>query len=202
MSLKTFVKVSKVSSLSDARYCSGMMVDMLGFHLEDNMPDYISPEEFNEITEWVAGVMFVGEFETDDVATIKLKTQQYHIQFVETTQFDQLEPLLELDKQLIYKHRITNSGMLDNMTNVLSAASDLVDFSIIEVTDPSLYKDVDEILSTVEGALVKGYNVTEDTVGSLPSFWKGIQLVGTPEEQPGFKDYGDVMDILEHLEED
>jgi phosphoribosylanthranilate isomerase len=179
-----------------------MMVDMLGFHLEDNTPDFISPEEFNEITEWVAGVMFVGEFETDDVATIKLKTQQYNIHFVETTQFDQLEPLKELDKPLIYKHRVTNAEMLANMNNVLSAAADLVEFSIIEVTDPSFYEQVDQLVSNTDFPLVKGYNVTESSVADLAAFWKGIQLVGTPEDQPGFKDYGEVMDVLEQLEED
>ena len=36
MSLKYFVHVSSISNLSDARYCSGMMVDSLGYNLDEN----------------------------------------------------------------------------------------------------------------------------------------------------------------------
>lgn len=35
MALKTFVKISGVNNLSDARYCAGMGVNQLGFNIED-----------------------------------------------------------------------------------------------------------------------------------------------------------------------
>ena len=34
MSLKYFVHVSSINNLSDARYCSGMMVNSLGFDID------------------------------------------------------------------------------------------------------------------------------------------------------------------------
>ena len=63
MALKTFVKISAINNLSDARYCAGMGVDMLGFALEPTNPDSISPEKYTEIIGWLSGVKFVGEFE-------------------------------------------------------------------------------------------------------------------------------------------
>ena len=42
MSLKYFVHVSSISNLSDARYCSGMMVDSLGYNLDENSNNILS----------------------------------------------------------------------------------------------------------------------------------------------------------------
>ena len=44
MSLKYFVHVSSISNLSDARYCSGMMVDSLGYNLDENSNNILSKE--------------------------------------------------------------------------------------------------------------------------------------------------------------
>jgi phosphoribosylanthranilate isomerase len=71
MALKTFVKVSTVNNLSDARYCAGMYVNWLGFNLEESSPDYLSPEKFTEITEWLSGLEYVGEFENSHPDTIR-----------------------------------------------------------------------------------------------------------------------------------
>ena len=62
MSLKYFVHVSSINNLSDARYCSGMMVNSLGFDLDENSNNKLSTENINDICGWVNGVDFVGEF--------------------------------------------------------------------------------------------------------------------------------------------
>lgn len=202
MSLKTFVKVSKVSSLSDARYCAGMMVDMLGFYLEPNTEDYVAPEEFKEITDWVAGVAFVGEFDRSDIDSIKLAAQNYDLQYIEVTNIDYLESLSSLGIPLIYKCVVSSEQEVAKIQTKISYASDLVEFSIMEISDPSFASLVTDQLQSTSFPVVKGFNVDEKNIKDLESFWKGVQLVGTPEEQPGFKDYGEVMDVLEVLEEE
>src|SRR5690606_35497353 len=62
MALKSFVKISEVNNLSDARYCAGMTVDLMGFDLCKESEYFISPETFMELTGWVSGPEFVGEF--------------------------------------------------------------------------------------------------------------------------------------------
>ena len=50
-----------------------MMVDLLGFDLNPSSENYISPELFNDITQWVSGVSFVGEFggaKSDEISNI------------------------------------------------------------------------------------------------------------------------------------
>lgn len=61
MALKTTVKVSHVSNLSDARYCAGMGVEMLGFGVLPAAAHYIPPDVFQDIRGWIAGPGIVAE---------------------------------------------------------------------------------------------------------------------------------------------
>ena len=49
MALSTIVKVGSIRNLSDARYCAGMMVDVLGFSINPNDKNYIKEEETQDI---------------------------------------------------------------------------------------------------------------------------------------------------------
>ena len=49
--LKTQVKVSSITNLSDARYCAGMGVDLLGFPIQE-----ISLEKFTEILKQILAI--------------------------------------------------------------------------------------------------------------------------------------------------
>ena len=61
MALKSVVKVSNLSNLSDARFCSGMGVELLGFGVVPGTRHYMAPEIFHEIRGWLAGPQIVGE---------------------------------------------------------------------------------------------------------------------------------------------
>lgn len=75
MPLKTIVKVSHLSNLSDARYCSGMGVDLLGFRVVEGDEYYMGPELFQDIRGWIAGPQIVAEIygiqSTEEVARIR-----------------------------------------------------------------------------------------------------------------------------------
>ena len=55
------VKVGGITNLSDARYCAGMGVEMLGFGVIAGQDNYIAPERFQEIRGWVTGPRVVAE---------------------------------------------------------------------------------------------------------------------------------------------
>src|SRR5688572_25693379 len=61
MALKILVKVGSISNLSDARYCSGMSVDLLGFRVVAGQEHYVTPELFKEIRGWFSGPAIVAE---------------------------------------------------------------------------------------------------------------------------------------------
>ena len=58
--LKTVVKISNVTNLSDARYCAGMGVEMLGFSIDEAAETYVDLKKFNDIRSWIAGVQIVA----------------------------------------------------------------------------------------------------------------------------------------------
>ena len=61
MALRTFVKVGNVTNLTDARYCAGMGVDLLGFPAIENTANYMAPKTFQEIRGWITGPQIVAE---------------------------------------------------------------------------------------------------------------------------------------------
>ena len=63
--LRTKVKISAVTNLSDARYCAGMGVEWIGFSM-----DTVPAEKYGEIRGWLAGVQVVGETDAPDAETV------------------------------------------------------------------------------------------------------------------------------------
>lgn len=206
MSLKTFVKIGKIDNLSDARYCAGMMVDILGFNLEEGTEGYVSPENYKEISEWVAGVEFCGEFANAEIAEIKLATTQYELNYLEVQKIDHLEELADMGTKLIYKLVINSTEELEQIANKLDLVADLVEHVIISSTDSELFDQIESQLSNLksEVSLIRGYDINTISAPQVPvnNVFSGIELEGSPEDRPGYKDYGIVMDILEELEED
>lgn len=86
MSLKALVKVSKVSNLSDARYCAGMGVEMLGFRVISGQEYYMPPELFQDIRGWVSGPKIIAElYGVTTHEEIDFVTQTYAPDYLELT---------------------------------------------------------------------------------------------------------------------
>lgn len=206
MALKTFVKVSKVTNLSDARYCSGMMVDMLGFDTDPASKDYVSPEKFKDISGWVAGVRSVGECSGMSFDDIQKTILEYGFDTIEVSTLDVLSKLKQSGTRVIFRYTVANQESLTAMPQVLGQAMDTADHIIIDNIAPSLTNEIYQALLPLDRqpVLIRAYDINELTAVEtcLDPVFTGLELKGTPEEKPGLKDYGQVMDILEVLEED
>ena len=205
MALKTFVKISGITNLSDARYCAGMYVDLLGFSLEERTDKYIGPKEYSEITGWVSGLEFVGEFETYSSAEILETLKEYpSIKWIE---HDRIEPLEELEGKgfgLLYKmgleevlriekevaERLSSLGIIFHLTSIHNELTDH-DFEAIRNLSANC-------------RVILGVGINEANVNSLISDLNlyGISLTGGDEIKPGLKDFDELADILEALEEE
>ncbi len=204
MALKTFVKIGKIENLSDARYCAGMMVDVLGFNLEEGSEGYVDNDKFKEITSWLAGVKFCGEFQNAHSAEIKLAIANNALDYVEVQSIDQLVEFSESVVGLIYKIKVENEEELAELPTKLAVAKDLADYMIISSKNENL--DINNVLKqtiTDEMPVIVGYCHFPSDVKNLISqpYCGGFELEGSAEERPGFKDYDNVMDILELLDE-
>lgn len=198
MALKTFVKVSAVNNLSDARYCAGMEVNMIGFNLEKNNPDYISPDAYNELTTWLSGPQYVGEFENYSAVEIQEALSCYKIDYVEVNSKDIIENLNHTMLPVILKQTIAEAAELP---------ADLdIEYLLISGADAVLSDDNIKLIKQLSQhyQILLGAGVTEENVESVleVSGAFGIALQGGNELRPGYKDYDELADILEALEVD
>ncbi len=199
MALKTFVKINQVSSLSDARYCAGMGVDVLGFSLVEGTPSYVDPQQFKEITQWVSGPQFAGEFGSASVDQIKLATVDYALDFIETSVPDHLEVLTDLDIPIILKFALNSSADFGKLDELFSFTDDLLQYLHLEISTP-LLKEHTSSLSQLNKPMILNVDQPTTNLDLISQF--GISLTAQQEAQTGLQDYGEIMDVLEALEID
>ncbi len=201
MSLKTFVKISNVSNLSDARYCAGMMVDVIGFNVDPSSDSCVSESDFTEITEWIAGVSFVGEFTNANDDQICETIKNYPVDYIEIQNIDLVEKVGLLGKPLIFRLNVETKEDLSKLKSTLSYLDELVKIVLLKSQNQELFEELDSQIGYFNGnpKLLKGYGVkTSEEMAKLP----GLELEATKEDRPGYKDYGHIMDLLELIEED
>ena len=203
MALRTFVKISGITNLTDARYCAGMYVDLLGFSLESEHPRSISTTQFGEITGWISGVEFVGEFEKYSVKETAETLQNYsEIKWIEHERIEVLMAFEGKGLGLIYKTTLADILKMDKViVEKLSQSGILLH---ITSTDQQLNsEDLDALkrLSTFYKVIL-GTAISPDNVTHLVDELNlaGIALTGGDEIKPGLKDFDELADILEALE--
>lgn len=206
MALETFVKVSKVNNLSDARYCAGMGVDVVGFNLVPGTPQYVSPEKFAEITEWLSGVQFAGEFHGLGGDEILKLAGDYQLQFIQVEDPALLWVLSQQSVPLILKFDLKEEIDFTYVREILNQYRLQVSYFLFENEQEAYRKEVlEEILSLAKDyPILLGYGISADNVKELiqTSNLKGIALQGEEEIRTGYKDFDNLAEILELLEVD
>lgn len=194
MALKTKVKVGNITNLSDARYCAGMGVDMLGFPVSG--PNGVSLEKFKEINGWVTGPELVLEIDSPENAA-ELAQQFYgnHIE-IEAALLPSLKDIKDIS--LLVRVDLSEwkktSSLLHPFKQYIRflVVKDYLDASIKVLKEVALDYSILAEYSSNDGAL--------EELLDLPI--EGIALKGGEELKPGLKDYEQLSGILEKLEVD
>jgi phosphoribosylanthranilate isomerase len=203
MSLKTFVKINRVTNLTDARYCAGMNADVIGFSVEPDSPHHISPAQFGEITGWISGIDFAAEFKNTPSEEIKEVLIKYQgITWVES---EQLEALFGLENQglnLLYKQPIEEIDRIER-----ELGSELKTHSIaVHLTSETGSLDDEKLaqVKTLSGycKVILGFGITSENAVELSAYpgISGFALDSGDEIKPGLRDFDQLADILEILE--
>ena len=200
--LRTLVKISNITNLSDARYCAGMGVEWLGFSMDD-----ASFEKYREIRGWVSGVQVVGETESDDVAQITALSQQFLPDYLQVTVPEILPSLSLLGLPLMLRIDVASQSA-DEVAATLTNHRAAVEYFLLESSDPFARLD-DAMLAWLDKLALRypillGFGLREDTVAEVLDrvSVQGIALRGGDELRPGYKDFGQMMDLLERLDEE
>ncbi len=202
MSLQTIVKISNVTNLSDARYCAGMGVEMLGFSI-----DTLPVEKFNEIKNWVAGVKIVGESSSTDLAHITQLTQAYQLDYLQVNLPSLIDGISLVGLPLILRLDFFELSESEIMV-IFEQYKQKVAYFLLENSDEfaHLENEILEILNrlSINYRILLGFGLKESNIKEILDEvpLTGIALMGEAELRPGYKDFGEMMDILEAIEED
>ena len=184
MLLKTLVKVGRVTNLSDARYCAGMGVNFLGFNVCPGTTAFIEPKLYQDIRGWVTGPKMVAEF-YDFKGEIDQIIKDYAPDYLEvTTQTYQLAASTQLPCILYLE-----ATELDRVNEYPDAEYILIDEASAKLMEQLPSRKI----------LVKLEN--KASLESLSLQFDGIALSGGDEIRPGFKNYDELADILEELDQ-
>lgn len=204
MALKKFVKVS-VNNLSDARYCAGMGVDLIGFNIDPNHGNHTSVDQFKEIAEWVAGVQYVGEFDKANITQITDALSNYDIQYIEFSNPELALEISSLGMPGIFRAHMPDNPSDDDFINTLQFCSNAVEYVLIDGDFDITSQNIQSFLKKYgsQFPILLGGNITPDNLDVLERLpVKGISLQGSDEIKPGYKDYDELADVLEKLEID
>lgn len=204
MALKTFIKVSNISNLSDARYCAGMGVEMLGFAVEQDTEHYITPQAYQEMIGWLSGVEFVAEFTRSNLEQINEIIEQYPAHAFQTENEAVLEKILHnkqsQDIETLPIKILFRAQDLLLLQKVAEKYASVVSFFILaEVQNYEI--GMIEPLAQKYPILLEGFsNLAEVEKFLQKTAVKGFVLQGSKEIAPGLKDFDNLAEILEGLE--
>ena len=168
------MKVSGINNLSNARYCAGMGVDMLGFDMDTIQLDY-----FNEIRNWVAGVKIVGETKALDVDEVLRQIEEFKPDLVEVIDFDlAVELYRKSDIEVIFVEKSVKSSL--NYT-------DNIKFLEFENIDNESLKTFFSYAAEPY-LLISSKNIAEKNI-ELDGNKFGITIQADEEERPGFQQF-------------
>ena len=195
MALKLSVKIGDVTNLSDARYAAGMGVDYIGFNINHNSEHFVTPEVFSEIINWISGVGIIGEIGE----TFAKGNDAYGAILLETSNASVAQTL----NKFVFRLDGTSIDIQEVKDKI--AQNPNASFYILELTPDTLVaneQDIVELCSKHPIYLSSEFNETllDKVVNQLKP--EGIEIKGGLEDQPGFKDYDGIADVLEWLEID
>ena len=195
--LKTLIKVSNINNLSDARYCAGMGVEMLGFSM-----DNLDFDKFKEMRGWLAGVQIVGETSSKDILTIIELVEKYQPDYLEVNDWENVIEIQRIGKPIILKVDFATA----NLPALFQTTKANVEYFVLENSDEFGVID-DAALSQLDAwsfqyPIILGYGVKESNANYLleQTQLTGFALKGGNEIRPGFGDNEELMNILEILE--
>jgi phosphoribosylanthranilate isomerase len=206
MALKTFVKISNVNNLSDARYCSGMYVNLMGFSLEKNNEYYVSPTAFKEITDWLSGLKYVAEFSNNHPDQIlEIMTQYPGFSYLQVEEKLHLPLLKNTSYSLIFKYTLKNE---EDWQEIMDFAVTLKENDILLNLESDLSEEISgknmerikKLAATCDVLL--GFGFDDENIDHFldETHIKGISMKAGHEISPGVKDFDELADILEALE--
>ncbi|MDX5422906.1 MAG: hypothetical protein LPK07_09565 [Hymenobacteraceae bacterium] len=206
MALRTSVIVNGINNLSDARYCAGMGVDIIGFNLKLDDPERVQPETLKEIAGWVAGVQLAGEYTRAKPEIINEQGEAFGLNYIQLDTPYLIDEIEEINLPVIQKVFINKDTVESELLEMMELYNPYVhafiiysdDFSTIDETNTRFLADI-----AAKFTVYIGFGLDKDNISTTLDTIKpaGIGLQGGHEIKPGLKDFDELQEIFEEIEE-
>ncbi|MCC9135285.1 hypothetical protein ACFSKU_11865 [Pontibacter silvestris] len=206
MSFRTSVIVNGINNLSDARYCAGMGVDIIGFNLKLDDTERVQAETVKEIIGWVSGVKLAGEFERAKPEVINEMADEFGLDYIQLNTPYLIDEIEEINRPVIQKVFINKDTVESELLEMMELYSSVVSYFIIFSSD---FETIDNTNTKFLKNIAKkypiyiGFGLNKDNVNTILNTIKpeGIGLQGGHEIKPGLKDFDELQDIFDEIEE-
>jgi phosphoribosylanthranilate isomerase len=213
--LKTKVKASSITNLTDARYFAAWGVDWLGFALDPSSAEFMDMTTANAIKEWLDGVEFVGEFGLQSAPEIETIAEAMELQSIQLGHFATTAQLPAALEATVFKEIIvepqTTTDQLDAVLRDFDSQADfiLLDLARNHISLENLQSGsilsldwLQQLAQRTKLLLEMNWTVEllEKVLQEIPL--TGISLKGGEEEKVGFKSFDELDEIFEFLEQE
>jgi phosphoribosylanthranilate isomerase len=211
--LKTQVKASSITNLTDARYFAAWEVKWLGFNLDTNAEDYIAPVKVKAMKEWVDGVEVVAEFGMQTAAEITELVNVLEIKTLQVGQFADVELVKALSgfsviKEIIIETTTSESELLDQIQDFAPYCNHFIlnfdknGFNWAELENGSILS-LELVKNLCEKySILIGINCPSGDLNNLLNELNptGLNVKGGEEEQVGMKSFDELDEVFEAIE--
>ena len=211
--LKTKVKASSITNLTDARYFAAWEVEWLGFNLESGSENSVSPQFVNAVKDWVDGVKIIGEFGLASPNEINLAVESMNLDGVQVGMFTSLNEVSEMGnipiiKEIIIASEISENGLNEILKNfaphceafILNFDKNRISFNNIKsekILSSAILQNFCQNYPIILSLNLDANILSEisETINPL-----GINVLGGEEEKVGVKSFDELDEIFESIE--
>lgn len=210
--LKTKVKASQVTNLTDGRYFAAWEVEWIGFNFELGTDTSVDIQKMKEIRDWLEGPSFVGEFGLTNAETIRETATFLELDYVQINHFTEVETAKAIkDIPIIKEILILKEEDNSTVQSTMIAFNPYVKFFLLDFTKSGIsweeiksgkyidfytLKQICQDYAVILSVDLNTDNLTE-VMETLNPY--GLNLTGGEEEKVGFKSFDDIDEIIEAL---
>ena len=192
MALQVLVKAGSITNLSDARYCAGMGVEIIGFPVGKTNPLALESTKIKEMTGWLSGIKVALELDKSGF------DENYTLELIETLHPDYLQIPIALVEN--YK-KIAEVPLLLVTDSTELKSTNGEDIFLYEGNIIHNEKKLAAFCAE-NNVILSGSQIDTSSIKSILEEIKpfGLELKGGTEISPGLKSFDDLSEIFELLE--
>jgi len=206
--LKTRIKASQVTNLTDARYFAAREVEWLGFNLDAGTENFIHPQNIKAIKEWLEGPKIVGEFGMQDSSEIVAAVKFLDLDIVQVGMYAETGSLALNDVTIIKEIVIEKDTDYYDLRSNLESDSANVDIFLLNYSKNNLswssvaskQNALKELCNRFKIILSIDFEPDQLLVILETVQIHGLELKGGAEDKVGYKSFDELDDILDALE--